>query len=161
MPAQITWKPREGTYSLFDVLLYLFSLTACLRLSGFTIQVLWTLLTYTLLNPAFTSPILLFSRFTKQGRDLSIDHKTTFSGIGALWCLGLARSAVNLLNLGALNNWTKDEYNWNKEIVVITGGAGGIGGTVVQLLAEKGIKVVVLDIIPLTFEAGSSIFYPP
>ncbi len=55
-----------------------------------------------------------------------------------------------------LNNWTKDKYDWNKEIVLITGGAGGIGGGVVKLLAEKGIKVVVLDVIPMTFETRTS-----
>lgn len=37
--------------------------------------------------------------------------------------------------------------------MVITGGAGGIGGGVVKLLAERGIKVVVLDVIPMTFKA--------
>ena len=51
-----------------------------------------------------------------------------------------------------LNNWTTDKYEWDKEIVLITGGAGGIGGGIVRLLAEKGIKVVVLDVIPMTFE---------
>ena len=35
----------------------------------------------------------------------------------------------------------------------MTGGAGGIGGSVVKLLAEKKITVVVLDVIPMTFEA--------
>ena len=59
----------------------------------------------------------------------------------------------NYLSTGVLNNWTKDEYNWEKEIVIVTGGAGGIGGSVVNLLAEKKITVVVLDVIPMTFEA--------
>lgn len=54
---------------------------------------------------------------------------------------------------GVLDNWTVDKYDWDKEIVLITGGAGGIGGHVVKLLAERGIKVVVLDVIPMTFEA--------
>lgn len=40
--------------------------------------------------------------------------------------------------------------------MLITGGAGGIGGNVVKLLAERGIKVVVLDVIPMTFEARKS-----
>ena len=53
-----------------------------------------------------------------------------------------------------LDNLTSDEYDWGKEIVLVTGGAGGIGGKVVQLLAEKGVKVVVLDVIPMTFETG-------
>ena len=59
---------------------------------------------------------------------------------------------------GALNNWTKDAYDWDKEIVLITGGAGGIGGNVVRLLAERGIKVVVMDVIPMTFDARMSLF---
>jgi len=43
---------------------------------------------------------------------------------------------------------------------LITGGAGGIGGKVVQLLAEKGVKVVVLDVIPMTFETSEFIVLP-
>jgi all-trans-retinol dehydrogenase (NAD+) len=57
---------------------------------------------------------------------------------------------------GSLDNWTNDVYDWDKEIVLITGGAGGIGGQVVKLLSEKGIKVVVMDVIPMTFEARMS-----
>lgn len=41
----------------------------------------------------------------------------------------------------------------------MTGGAGGIGGKVVQLFAERNIKVVVLDVIPMTFEARKSVSY--
>lgn len=38
-------------------------------------------------------------------------------------------------------------------MVLITGGAGGIGGEAVKMFAERNIKVVVLDVIPMTFEA--------
>lgn len=48
-----------------------------------------------------------------------------------------------------------DKYNWEKEVVVITGGSGGIGGLVVRELARRaeGVKVVVVDVIGLTYEA--------
>jgi NAD(P)-dependent dehydrogenase (short-subunit alcohol dehydrogenase family) len=50
------------------------------------------------------------------------------------------------------NNWNKDTYDWEKEIVVVTGGSDGIGKAIVHLLAEKGIKVAVLDVQKLTYE---------
>ncbi|CAG8218528.1 unnamed protein product [Penicillium salamii] len=53
------------------------------------------------------------------------------------------------------NNWvTDDHWDWKKELVVVTGGSGGIGGGVAQRLAAMGARVVVLDIIPLTYEPG-------
>jgi NADPH:quinone reductase-like Zn-dependent oxidoreductase len=63
------------------------------------------------------------------------------------------------LDTGALNNWSKDVYDWDKEIVLITGGAGGIGGHIVRLLVERGIKVVVMDVIPMTFDTRRSSLY--
>ena len=50
-----------------------------------------------------------------------------------------------------MDNWQADKYDWSKEIVVVTGGSDGIGKALVLLLAERGVKTVVLDIRPLTF----------
>ena len=80
-------------------------------------------------------------------------HNIVFLWINTLFCLGLIRWASSFLDNGSLNNWTEDTYDWEKEIVLITGGSGGIGGNVVKILAETGARVVVLDVIPLTFEA--------
>jgi hypothetical protein len=67
------------------------------------------------------------------------------------------------LDKGVSNNWTNDTYDWSKEIVLVTGGSDGIGAQVVNLLAERGIKVVVLDIQPLKyvgkFSRGSPSFF--
>jgi all-trans-retinol dehydrogenase (NAD+) len=132
-------------------------LTSCLGLSGDPIG---RLIKKTAFNPAFTLGLLLLARYTKKGSDFSILHETAFKRVKTLFYLGLARWASGFFDDGVLNNWTKDTYEWDKEIVLITGGAGGIGGSVVKLLAERGIKVVVLDVIPVTFETRKSALIP-
>ncbi|OJI97974.1 hypothetical protein ASPVEDRAFT_123553 [Aspergillus versicolor CBS 583.65] len=59
----------------------------------------------------------------------------------------------DLLSTKSRNNWaTDDTWDWKKELVVVTGGSGGIGAGVAQRLAALGSRVVVLDIIPLTYK---------
>ncbi|TVY75631.1 Dehydrogenase [Lachnellula suecica] len=132
MPMHTGWLPREGL----------------------TADPVGRLIKKTALNPAFTLIFILLARYTKKGSNLSILHETAYSRIRSLFYLGLVRLASNYFDAGVLDNWTSDKYDWNKEIVLITGGAGGIGGKVVQLLSEKGVKVVVLDVIPMTFKTA-------
>ncbi|KAH8585598.1 hypothetical protein B0O99DRAFT_530415 [Bisporella sp. PMI_857] len=63
-------------------------------------------------------------------------------GVGAL------RKVNNLLSQAALNNFTRDSYDWRREIVVVTGGSGGLGDLLVRKLAKRCIKVISLDIMP-------------
>lgn len=125
---------------------------------GFKADTVLSLIRSTALNPKLLLPLILLARYTKKGQDLSILHPTAYKRIKILCWLGVARLLNNYFSNGVLNNWVKDRYNWTREIVVITGGAGGIGGQVVQLLAEKGVTVVVLDIQPLTYDAGQFSF---
>ncbi|KAH7265540.1 uncharacterized protein BKA55DRAFT_559169 [Fusarium redolens] len=73
--------------------------------------------------------------------------------------LSLGYLANKILVSRALNHGTKAYFDWDKEIVLVTGGSGGIGGETVQQLAEKGIRVVVLDVLALTYKAPSNVYY--
>jgi 3-oxoacyl-ACP reductase-like protein len=73
------------------------------------------------------------------------------------WISGttLALYTVNrILNIRALNHGTQASFDWSKEIVVITGGSGGIGGETVKRLAAGGTTVVILDLVPPTYPKG-------
>ncbi|KAK2610450.1 hypothetical protein N8I77_003878 [Diaporthe amygdali] len=124
---------------------------------GFKADTVVRILGNTAFNPAFTLPLLLLARFTKKGENYSILHQKAFSRVKLLFYLGLIRRLSSWYSTKVVNNWQDDQYDWRgREIVLITGGSGGIGGHVVKFLSEKGIKVVVLDIQPLTFEARKS-----
>ena len=69
----------------------------------------------------------------------------------ALFTCGLLIRLNRALSQRTLNNGTKDMYDWDKEIVLVTGAAGGIGAIAAQKFAARGTKVVVLDILPLTY----------
>jgi NADPH:quinone reductase-like Zn-dependent oxidoreductase len=75
-----------------------------------------------------------------------------FKHLKTLVGLGLLKSVSSWLDDAVMNNWSNDTYVWSREVVVVTGGSDGIGKIVVQLLAERGIKVAVLDVQGLTYE---------
>ncbi|OAA37305.1 dehydrogenase/reductase SDR family member 8 precursor [Beauveria brongniartii RCEF 3172] len=137
MPMHQGFLPREGLYSV--PIFKLFARTA--------------------LNPSLVLPLLLLARYTKRGSDLSILHPTAYGGIKKLFYWGLVRTISRYLSEKSRNNWVKDRYDWSREIVLVTGGAAGIGAQVVKLFDELAIKVVVLDIQPMSFATSSRVHH--
>ncbi|KAI9767473.1 MAG: hypothetical protein M1840_005702 [Geoglossum simile] len=126
---------------------------------GLTMVPIMRLFRNTALNPAFTLLLLLFAAYTPKGRELALTSGTLLKRVKILFYIGLYRWANSFLSRGVMNSWQSDQYNWAKEIVVVTGGSAGIGSFIVKLLAERGIKVAVLDVIPLAFEAPSNVHF--
>ncbi|KOS37977.1 hypothetical protein ACN38_g11224 [Penicillium nordicum] len=63
------------------------------------------------------------------------------------------------LSRRALNNGVSATFDWEKEIVLVTGGSDGIGAATVQKLAERGTTIIVLDIRPLTYDAPKCVHF--
>ncbi|KAF5593603.1 retinal short-chain dehydrogenase reductase [Fusarium subglutinans] len=113
----------------------------------------------TALNPALLLPLVLFARLTKKGQDLSILHPSASGHLKTLFYVALARWASGWWSDKTRNNWVDDKYDWKREVVLVTGGAGGIGGRIVKLFEEMGVKVVVLDVQPMSFEVSANVHY--
>lgn len=124
---------------------------------GVTRDTFVNLVKLTAFNPALTLPLFLLARYTQQGSALASEHSAAFKHLKTLLGLGLLNTTSTWLSNGVTNNWTSDKYDWDREVVVVTGGSDGIGKIVVQLLAEKGIKIAVLDVQDLTYEAPPSV----
>jgi len=126
---------------------------------GVTPDTIFRLLQNTVLNPVITLPLILLARYTAKGNALSDQHTSVLKSLKVLAQLSVLRTVSNWLDDAVANNWSNDTYVWSQEVVVVTGGSDGIGKIVVQLLAERGIKVAVLDVQELTYEAPPSVRY--
>lgn len=95
---------------------------------------------------------MLLAHFTNKGKEISLRNEQWLKRLRLMLWLGLLEKISAFWSVRELNNWIKDEYVWNREIIVVTGGSDGMGGIMVKLFAEKGIKVCVIDVQPLQYE---------
>jgi hypothetical protein len=70
------------------------------------------------------------------------------STLSVILGIGILRRVNKILCQASLNHYSCDLYDWRKEIVVVTGGTGGIGDVLVRKLAKHNVKVISLDIVP-------------
>jgi all-trans-retinol dehydrogenase (NAD+) len=88
---------------------------------GFTADVVQNIVQKTILNPGLTLPLWLLTRYTHQGQGFALDHPTAVNRLKLALYFGIASYLNGVLNRGALNNWTSDKYDWDRELIVITG----------------------------------------
>ncbi|KAF9885295.1 hypothetical protein FE257_013096 [Aspergillus nanangensis] len=124
MPSQKPWLSREG----------------------FTADVLGKFLQQTIFCPWKTVPLVLLAHYTTKGREVAEQYPRLLQVVKVLAGLAVLRRVNAAANRRALNNGVSDRYDWNREVVVLTGGSNGIGKQVALLLASRGIKVAILDI---------------
>ena len=117
-----------------------------MQTTGITGDTLGRLVSKTLLNPALTLPLLLLARYTQKGQQYAALNEGRVKHLKTLVWLGVLQKVSRLLDRAVENNWKNDVYDWKRELIVVTGGSDGIGAIVTRLLAEKGIRVIVLDI---------------
>lgn len=123
---------------------------------GLTLEVLFAPIRLTL-QPILTGPLLftIYRYPTVVATLLPANvlklllSTSVLPGLSILVGIGLLRKINYSLSRLTLNNFTFDKsWGWTKEIVVITEGSSGIGAVVVRMLAEKNIRVIILDISP-------------
>lgn len=136
---------------------------------GVTLELFAKVMRTSLLNPWVTLPAAV--GLSWQPTRLILFEYThtevstwTFVAISMFAVLSVILFLNDYLNRGFANNWVSAmDWNWNSEIVVITGGSGGIGEHVARWLLAKNIQttIVILDYIPMTWTApvGSKLHY--
>ncbi|GAA5917756.1 hypothetical protein JCM6882_001316 [Rhodosporidiobolus microsporus] len=135
-----------------------------------TLDVLLRLVSSTLLNPSLTILAPLAAAINRH-RALAASHTAPswaayacdpaiVSGLG-LWAVGAALKVNEWLSRAVRNSLTRGikPWVWENEVVVVTGGAGGLGSEVARRLSARRTKVVLLDVAPLSFELPSNVHY--
>lgn len=125
---------------------------------GLTLEAIYTPFRITALNPFFTGPLLLAlvkypeqvdrlkSLFSPVIQQYLERYQPTPKLLKFFLAWGALRVFNNWLSRKAVNNWKTDTYDWNREIVLVTGGNSGIGNLVARDLAQRGITTIVLDL---------------
>lgn len=124
---------------------------------GLTLEAAFAPLRLTFLQPLLTGPVLLaasqapalVARWPSLEAFQELRSTRVLTGLSVLFGIGLLRKLNNIMSRLVLNNFTTDRsWDWSKEVVVVTGGSGGIGYLMVKMFAERNITVVILDIAP-------------
>lgn len=137
----------------------------------FSIGDVLSLIDKTLLNPFLSAAIpfalhyLTPNKFVVTKRDGIIPYSIATPLPSLLYKsllllgFGIVLRVNRVLCRRALNNGVSARFTWDNEIIVVTGASGGIGAEAAKKLSARGSKVVVIDVIPLTFPKPKNLYY--
>lgn len=134
--------------------------TNMLSREGFTIDVVALALRKYLLDPAILIPIWLVLSVAPSAITLGPQSGSVLRvlqlGARILAIIGTTLALNDFLTTQFNNNWTgPSKWNWDQEIVLITGGSSGIGQSLSQQLLKRNpqTRVIIADIVPLSWKA--------
>lgn len=110
---------------------------------AFTIDTLLHAIHHTLLNPTLT----ILAPLTLAARSPTL-HTTPIHATAAFFVFTLLLRLYFLLDAYVLApGATPRPLHWSDEVVLITGGAGGLGGLLAELYGMRGVRVAVADVL--------------
>jgi all-trans-retinol dehydrogenase (NAD+) len=118
----------------------------------------------TAFSPYFTGPLLCLLTAAPPFLRLPENYSAPLTtSLKWLFGLGLVGKANRWLSNWADRKWLrkddKSAWDWKNEVAVVTGGSGGIGASVVKELVSKGVKVAVIDVLPLSDDLRDCMFH--
>ncbi|KIL70262.1 hypothetical protein M378DRAFT_183815 [Amanita muscaria Koide BX008] len=125
---------------------------------NFDVDLVVKVLSHTLFSPFFVSLIPVFYLFqgAKTADTVVLYPAIYFALVSAFWSLKwLSKSYRNQGNVFS----SPKRLDWGEQIVLVTGGASGIGELLANTLAVRNVSVVVLDMEPVVSENHSISFY--
>ncbi|KAF6792064.1 short chain dehydrogenase [Colletotrichum musicola] len=137
---------------------------------GFTLEVIHRWVRKSVLNPYLSVPlaaILAVASARSHGAVAGfsgpeVDSLRQLAYLTAL--AGVVLSTTDYLNKWTANNWTTDEtWDFDREVVVVTGGSSGIGASIIKHILARTPRatIVVVDMSPLSWAPppGSNVHY--
>jgi len=127
-------------------------------LDNLDIDLVVKVLAHTAFSPffAFFIPVFYLSQGAKYTDPVIIYSSVYYAVVSLFWLLSWAGRLYE--NQGSFF-FSPPRFDWGEQIVVITGGASGVGELLANTLAVRNVSVVVLDVKPIVTENYNISYY--